>query len=70
MFILLRFHHCRLQATDARTAMDLALLKISRGPAFGVSTGEKNGERLMDVLGAHRRWGLQGFVLISEGPRV
>eukprot|EP00887_Chlorella_sp_A99_P005460 scaffold1.g5460.t1 len=36
---------------DARAAMDLALLKIARGPAYGTSTGERGGERLVEVLG-------------------
>ena len=40
---------------DARAALDLALLKIERGPAYGVPTGE-SGDRLMEVLTEAGRW--------------
>ena len=39
---------------DAKAALDLAALKIARGPAFGTQTGER-GERLTEVLGRHER---------------
>lgn len=38
---------------DARAALDLALLKFERGPAYGAAAGER-GDRLLDVLGAGR----------------
>ncbi|KAK9846542.1 hypothetical protein WJX81_006260 [Elliptochloris bilobata] len=41
---------------DARAAMDLALLKIRRGPAFGTGAlGELQGDRLVDRLAAAGR---------------
>ena len=39
---------------DARAAMDLALLKFEKGPAYGAAAGER-GDRLLDVLGEHGR---------------
>jgi hypothetical protein len=41
---------------DARAALDLALLKFTRGPAYGVVSGER-GERLTEVLSNAGRWG-------------
>eukprot|EP00897_Mesotaenium_endlicherianum_P004139 jgi/Mesen1/3753/ME000205S03012 len=41
-------------AEDARAAMDLALLKIHRGPSFGEG-GETGGENLMNILSAKGR---------------
>ncbi len=35
---------------DARAAMDLALLKFERGPAYAAGGGER-GDRLVEVLG-------------------
>jgi DNA polymerase III epsilon subunit-like protein len=40
---------------DARAAMDLALLKVSRGPAFGVGGGEAKGMKLAEVLSSRGR---------------
>lgn len=41
-------------AIDARTAMDLALLKIKHGPTFGTGTGgSSSSEKLADVLAEH-----------------
>ncbi len=41
---------------DARAALDLAKLKIAKGPAYGTPTQyEEQGDRLMDVLHAHKR---------------
>ena len=39
---------------DARAAMDLALLKFEKGPAYGAANVER-GDRLLDVLGEHGR---------------
>lgn len=40
---------------DARAALDLTKLKIAKGPAFGTHAREEQGDRLMDVLHAHKR---------------
>lgn len=45
---------------DARAAMDLALLKFERGPAYGA--GGDRGDKLIGVLGEAGRW-------VGAGPR-
>lgn len=42
---------------DARAALDLALLKIERGPSYGVASSSDGGEKLPAVLTAHGRQG-------------
>jgi RNA exonuclease 1 len=37
---------------DARTALDLAVLKISHGPSFGTNEGQAS-DKLVDVVAAH-----------------
>lgn len=40
---------------DARAAMDLALLKFERGPAYAAGGGER-GDKLAEVLNDAGRW--------------
>lgn len=47
---------------DARAALDLALLKIERGPSYGVASGEA-GDKLAEVLTQHDRCTRVGSVL-------
>lgn len=47
---------------DARAALDLALLKIERGPSYGVASGEA-GDKLAEVLTQHDRCTRVGYVL-------
>ncbi len=42
--------------------MDLVLLKLKHGPAYGVPTGERHGVKLLDVLSKCNRWGGMGWL--------
>lgn len=50
---------------DARAAMDLALLKFERGPAYAAGGGER-GDKLAEVLNDAGRWAECGICRVCR----